>query len=71
MTDPMPYSDFRCSIGFAEARAIVVAESKARYEREGQYIRVSRKRILGKWREIKLQEYRYYMAVMGEARHVA
>lgn len=63
---PVPYCEFRCSIGFAEARAMVVAESIVRYQREGQCIRASRKRILGKLREVKLSEYRHYLEAVRE-----
>lgn len=57
---PMPYHRFRCSIGFREAREIVLAESRARYAEEGQCIRPTRSRILGKLRQVKLDEYAYY-----------
>lgn len=56
----VPYHDFRCSVSFTEARLMVVAESVARYAREGQCIRPTRKRILGKLREIKFAEYEHY-----------
>jgi len=61
MTEPVAYEEFRCSIGFPGAREIVLAESRARYAEEGQCIRPTRSRILGKLRQVKLEEYAYYL----------
>lgn len=61
----MAYDEYRTGLSFSDVRRMVAEESVRRYEREGQCIRITRKRILGKWRQNKREGYAHYVRRIG------
>lgn len=62
---PIPYERFRCGLTFADVRRELQqeqAEAKAR----GLYMYVTRKTVIGRMHEHKMQAYEHYLASLRQ-----
>lgn len=57
---PVPYEDFRTGLSFAAVRELLGFEQDAAYEK-GQYMFVSRGTVLGRWHQLKQEQYQRYL----------
>lgn len=60
-TEPVPYHKFRTGDTFATIRMQLAEEARHVLEREGRRMFVTRRTVLGRWRQIKLASYQGYV----------
>ena len=56
----LPYDDFRTGLTFYGVRQLLKYEQRRAYQ-SGQYMFVTRKTVLGRWRQLKKEMYRDYI----------
>ena len=57
---PIPYDEFRAGYTWDSVRDMLGGEQDAAYE-AGQYMWVTRATVLGRWHELKLDQYDRYL----------
>jgi len=57
---PVAYEDFRTGLTFGAVRELLGFEQDAAYKR-GQYMFVSRGTVLGRWHQLKQEQYQRYL----------
>lgn len=62
---PIPYDKYRSGLTFGDVRELLGHEADAAYD-SGQYMFVSRSTVLGRWREMKLDQYARYVDAYGD-----
>ena len=57
---PVAYDKFQSGLTFASVRELLGFEADSAYDR-GEYMFVTRATVLGRWRELKLDQYNRYL----------
>ena len=63
---PLDYADFRTGLTFAEVWLSLDAEARSRFNATGERMFVTRRTVLGRWRQLKLSSYRAYLRDYAE-----